>query len=606
MQCSYTHPPFRAALSGLGLKTMLEIGSLHGLDAIEVLKTYGLERVITIECNPECIEICRRNFAPYPNITLVEVAAWHEDGRIPFYRVTESQDWKGAPTHNIGASSCFQTNDTWPFEKYTQEKIEVPARRLEGVLRELEIDRVDLICMDAQGAELHALKGLGPFLDGVQAIITELELKPMYHGQSLFHEVQQYLLRFGFRLRAENRWAQTAGDFLFVRESADAGEVHGRHAGNSPATRIVPAPPEVFTPDDAALACKAARRQFDAGRSQAAEAIINTVLAKCGPSFGPYVLRGQMAEQRRDFDTAIAAYEKAAELNPGHALPFTRRALLKFRLAMGNPPPARSLVQNRPFVMMNTLGINGRFGNQLLQYGVMRRLAAETGAELSVGDWIGRDLFGLDDPVPGGLRPAATINEQDVVDALARRRAPTPANVNVTGYFCGAVADWAVAKPDFQRAFEPVVPVRRHGDAALERVAGQGRTLVALHIRHGDYGSGRFWIAPVAWYHDWLRRVWAGLVQPVLYLATDDPAVAAEFREYGAITAADLGPALPGVEFFTDHWILRHADLIGISNSTFSYTAALLNRRGGQFVRPDRAVGGLRPFDPWREKVLLD
>ena len=101
MKCSYTHPPFRAALASLTLKTMLEIGSLHGLDAIEVLKTYSLERVITIECNPECIEICKTNFLPHPEISLVEVAAWHTDGTIPFYRVTESQDWNGKPTHNI-------------------------------------------------------------------------------------------------------------------------------------------------------------------------------------------------------------------------------------------------------------------------------------------------------------------------------------------------------------------------------------------------------------------------------------------------------------------------------------------------------------------------
>jgi len=218
MESSYTYPPFQAALAGMKFTTMLEIGSLHGLDAIEVKKVYGIERVITIECNPECIEICKRNFAAQEGFTLVEVAAWNEDAVIPFYRVTESFDTAGNPTQNIGASSCFTSNGSWPFERYKQERIDVPARRLDGVLSELGGPVVDMICMDAQGAELNALRGLGKYLDGVQAIITELEIKPMYEGQSLFADVCKFLHTKGFVLKEKHQWAATAGDFLFIRQ----------------------------------------------------------------------------------------------------------------------------------------------------------------------------------------------------------------------------------------------------------------------------------------------------------------------------------------------------------------------------------------------------
>lgn len=224
MISSYTFPDFRLILKDIKFKVALEIGSLHGLDAIEILNTYYPEKVLVVECNPECIALCQRHFLPYRNIELIQLAAWDKDEEISFFPVVKSVDANGANSHcnemhscNIGASSCFQTNGSWPYETYTQSKITVPARRLDGVLMERGETQVDLICMDVQGAELQALVGLGEYLKQVKAIVTELELSPMYHGQSLFSDVNSFLSQNGFRLQASNLWSPTAGDFLFLR-----------------------------------------------------------------------------------------------------------------------------------------------------------------------------------------------------------------------------------------------------------------------------------------------------------------------------------------------------------------------------------------------------
>jgi hypothetical protein len=52
--------------------------------------------------------------------------------------------------------------------------------------------------------------------------------------------------------------------------------------------------------------------------------------------------------------------------------------------------------------------------------------------------------------------------------------------------------------------------------------------------------------------------------------------------------------------------VLRHADWLAASNSTFSITAALLNAKARHCWRPDRAIGKLREFNPWASPVLLD
>lgn len=221
----YTTGVFKEKIDQIKFNTILEIGSMHGLDSIALLKTYKPERVITVECNPEGIELCKKNLTGYPNITLIEVAAWNENTELQFYRVTESYDHLGRPSHktdmhqcNIGASSCFKDNGTWPWESYVQQEIKVKGRRLDGVLKEHNISQVDLICMDVQGAALQALQGLGDYLVNTKAIISELETAPIYHNQSLYQEVSKYLELYNFYTAYKNNWSKTSNDYLFLKK----------------------------------------------------------------------------------------------------------------------------------------------------------------------------------------------------------------------------------------------------------------------------------------------------------------------------------------------------------------------------------------------------
>jgi hypothetical protein len=43
----------------------------------------------------------------------------------------------------------------------------------------------------------------------------------------------------------------------------------------------------------------------------------------------------------------------------------------------------------------------------------------------------------------------------------------------------------------------------------------------------------------------------------------------------------------------------KHADLLAISNSTFSMAAAMLNEDARAFPRPEPDLRCLVPFDPW-------
>jgi len=302
---------------------------------------------------------------------------------------------------------------------------------------------------------------------------------------------------------------------------------------------------------------------------------------------------------------AVAAYEQCIAVNPGHAYPFTRRAILLFREKYGDPVAARTQAAGAGRITMSTLGQNGRFGNQLLQYGFLRMYAAEYGLHVEAPDWIGRDLFDLDDPACGTPMPAVRENEHDLVASLNGKVPQVWRDADLWGYCCYPTAGLIRHRDLFRSLFRPGSKVTAIAASAESQLRARGDTLVAIHLRRGDFGYGRFWIGPSAWYAKWLDALWPTLKRPVLYVATDDASAATEFARFAPVTAADLQLIVPGAEFFTDFHLLVQADALAISNSTFSFAAAMLNARSRSFARPDRAREALVTFDPWNAPVLI-
>jgi FkbM family methyltransferase len=192
---------------------VFDIGSRDGLQAVELSKLFREADIVAIECNRETLEKCRRNVAQRPRITLVDKAINSYTGRCPFYPIDPVRTITTWADGNPGASSLFIATGEYPIEKYVQNKDEVDCIRLDDLCRQLQIDVIDLIWMDLQGAELLALQSAGALLDKVRYIYTEVSHRPIYDGQCLFDELEAFLTARGFTRCTtidRTRWQQDA------------------------------------------------------------------------------------------------------------------------------------------------------------------------------------------------------------------------------------------------------------------------------------------------------------------------------------------------------------------------------------------------------------
>ncbi|MFD2612380.1 alpha-1,2-fucosyltransferase [Paenibacillus gansuensis] len=268
------------------------------------------------------------------------------------------------------------------------------------------------------------------------------------------------------------------------------------------------------------------------------------------------------------------------------------------------------------YITMSGLGSkkHGRFGNQLLNYGLLKIYAAHYSLKTKTNPWIGQYLFELRDPLITHKFP--TLREAGIQSIKENRllhfKEPPYVDMDLKGNSMKNMSAYAPYKQYFRSLFQPAPHLNRKLRKGRAKLQLMGKTVVGIHIRRGDYtkytNHPKYVAVPTSWYVEWLSRIWPLLDRPVLFLASDDlNAVKADFSKFKPVTSADLISSFPATprynqldpSFYPDFYFLTQCDLLAISNSTFSFSASLLNERAKVFMRPGRQQKLVR-YEPWK------
>lgn len=194
--------------SEITFTNILELGSRDGEDAIWLADRFQAD-VVCWECNPNALPTCVSRLRGREDITLVPLGAWSERKRLDFRPVVNG---------NIGASSFFHADTSYPYEPaYQQTTVIVPVMRIDEWYEDTGTPAPQLLCMDIQGAEMEALRGMGDMLHDVEVIITEGQEKRLYRDTPLIADIEEYLSQFGFTRVSEQMVNPWFGDFMFSR-----------------------------------------------------------------------------------------------------------------------------------------------------------------------------------------------------------------------------------------------------------------------------------------------------------------------------------------------------------------------------------------------------
>jgi len=257
---------------------------------------------------------------------------------------------------------------------------------------------------------------------------------------------------------------------------------------------------------------------------------------------------------------------------------------------------------SRGRISMSTLGSNGAFANQLFQYAYIKLYALRHGLTAALPRWYGRTLFGLDDDpyCADVLLPKMGFNGFTDDDRRLWEVDDPPVDLDLCGFFQETPECWRRHRPLLRLLFELSAKSTNSLDAWYNNVTRHGeRTLVAVHVRRGDYRNHDapwFRLVPEDYYLEWLRGIWPNLREPLLFVATDEPDVILPRFEEFTPTAASL-PQLP--DHVRDFEILRRADYLAICNSSFSRMAAILAPSTQRCFLPSFEMRCFEAYEPW-------
>lgn len=189
---------------------ILEIGANVGQTTEAFLQEMPDARIFCFEPDPRAISGFKDRIKS-PNVTLLEYAVGNDNGVVTFHQSDgegRAKDWN--QSGSIRSPKLHL--ETWPWVKF-ETKIEVPIVRLDDWADDNQIEAVDLIWADVQGAESDLILGGERIIRNTRFLYTEYGAKEWYEGQASLDEICDVLFKMGLVLY--RKWEM---DALFVNK----------------------------------------------------------------------------------------------------------------------------------------------------------------------------------------------------------------------------------------------------------------------------------------------------------------------------------------------------------------------------------------------------
>jgi FkbM family methyltransferase len=200
--------------------TVFEVGAADGRDCLSYAESFPLANVFAFEPIPSSFSQIELRARDNPRIYPVNEAMAEKVGTAKFH-ISQWHD----------ASSLMQPKKTGStFDEYTAScsSIEVKVNTIDNFCAQNKIEKIDILKMDAQGAELKILEGAKESLDRrmIKLIYTEVSFLEIYVGAVRFDQLMSFLVDHGFRfhnlygLNHNQKGELTQADAIFVLDSA--------------------------------------------------------------------------------------------------------------------------------------------------------------------------------------------------------------------------------------------------------------------------------------------------------------------------------------------------------------------------------------------------
>lgn len=188
-------------------KGVLHIGANIGEEA-EAYRRAGIIRQVWVEANLDLMDKLRSNIYP-PHEKAYCFCVGDEHDKEVIFNIT----------NNKGQSSSIMelgTHKQQHPDVYVIEKRTIITKRIDKYFENGELDGLDFLNIDLQGAELKALRGMGDLVRQFKWAYIEVNKNDVYVDCPHVNDIDLFLNGFGFK-RVATEWCGFWGDALYIK-----------------------------------------------------------------------------------------------------------------------------------------------------------------------------------------------------------------------------------------------------------------------------------------------------------------------------------------------------------------------------------------------------
>jgi FkbM family methyltransferase len=177
----------RVLLDGVQEPILFDVGANIGQTTLAMLTAFRSPRIRAFEPSPSTFETLRSAVGSRPGVTVEALALGDAEGTLPFH-VTQA--------HSVNDSLLAPTWDAGGGV------VEVRVETVESYCRSHGIESISLLKIDAQGYDLHVLKGARRMLDErrIKLYSCEANFEKMYEGQATLRDLLAFADDVGYKL----------------------------------------------------------------------------------------------------------------------------------------------------------------------------------------------------------------------------------------------------------------------------------------------------------------------------------------------------------------------------------------------------------------------
>jgi FkbM family methyltransferase len=203
------------------VNTIFDVGAHIGKKTNRYRALFPSAAIYAFEPSEESFNLLKNRFLEDSRIMPQNVGVSDKTGQAEFHLNSFSE------TNSLFSTSEDILSHDDPSLYAPVQKVNIDLVTLDEFAHSKAIDHIDILKLDVQGAELLALEGAKELLktQSISLIRSEVEFSKIYENQALFHEIAEFLHRFGYQmynlygLYNGPNGQLVAGDAIFMSKS---------------------------------------------------------------------------------------------------------------------------------------------------------------------------------------------------------------------------------------------------------------------------------------------------------------------------------------------------------------------------------------------------